>query len=68
MYTYTVSCMGYLAHEKQPPTLGPALDPRYSPYVGSEDGRFSYGRDTPVRLLDLVCSTKRHYASITIVP
>jgi len=43
---------GYLAHEKQPPPLGPPKDLRYSPTVGSWEGVVSYERGTPVRAED----------------
>ena len=39
----------YLAHKKEPPSLGPPYDPRYSPTVGSWEGGVSYGRGAPVQ-------------------
>ena len=39
---------GYFAHKKQPPSLGPPQDPKYSPAVGSWEGGVSHGRGIPV--------------------
>ena len=39
---------GYLAHKKQPTSLGPPLGHRRSPTVGSQVGAVSYERGTPV--------------------
>jgi hypothetical protein len=44
----TTSHTGYLAHEKQPPYLGPPYDSRYSPTVGFWGGGVSYERGIPV--------------------
>jgi len=40
---------GYLAHQKEPPTLGPPEGPRHSSATGSQVGAVSYERGTPVR-------------------
>ena len=40
---------GYLAHQKQPLSLGPLQGPRHIPAVGSSGGAVSYERGTPVR-------------------
>jgi hypothetical protein len=42
---------GYLVHKKTPTSLGPPLDPRHRPTVGSQGGAFSYERGTPVEHL-----------------
>ena len=47
-YERGMPVQGYLAHKKQPPSLGPPKDPRYSPTVGFYGGGGSYERDTPV--------------------
>ena len=38
----------YLAHKKQPTSLGPPEGPRHSPTVGSWVGAVSYERGTPI--------------------
>ena len=39
---------GYLANKKTPTPLGPPLDPRHRPTVGSLGGAVSYDRGTPL--------------------
>ena len=39
----TRGLQGYLAHKKDPPSLGPPQDPRFSPTVGSYEGVFLRG-------------------------
>ena len=39
---------GYLAHKKQPPSLGPPYGPRHSPTVGFKEGVVYHARGTPV--------------------
>ena len=55
---YNVALQGYLAHQKQPPRLGPAQNPGHSPIVGSQGGAISYERGTPVLSLSSECGTK----------
>ena len=50
---------GYLAHKKQPPPLGPPLDPRYSPTVGFYEEVISYERGTPVGVRLMVAVTSQ---------
>ena len=42
--------MGYLAHEKAPPSPGPPKGPKRSPTVGSWGVAVSYERGNPVTL------------------
>ena len=51
MYLYVylyIYIQGYLAHKKQPTPLGPPLEPRRGPTVGSYGGAVSYEHGTPV--------------------
>ena len=41
---------GYLAHKKQPPSLGPPQGPKHSPTAGSQGKAVSYERGTPLEL------------------
>ena len=48
---------GYLAHTKQPLSIGQPQDPRHSRTVGSWGGAFSYERGTPVHRACLIAAT-----------
>ena len=45
---YRRDIQGYLAHQKQPPSLGPPYSPRHTLTVGSQGGYVSYEKGTPV--------------------